>query len=90
MSVILTNKAKCFGCQALQRGTDPATGRPSFTCQLGFKLSFVQGARAALSPRPEEKCYKPTTKADLKEAKGILDRKAARQEEAATKEETVA
>lgn len=35
-----------------------------------------------MSPRPTEKCYKPTTKADLKDAKAILERKAARQQDA--------
>ena len=72
--MVYSKKAKCTGCTALKKDKDEAGEH--YYCALDHRMSFfiVKGSNVATSPKPEEKCFKPMTTAELKEARGELTR----------------
>jgi len=66
--MVLSKKSKCAGCIALE---NPSNGK--YVCILKFSIDYSNTAEGkAFGPTPLEKCYKPTDKGELENAKGRI------------------
>ena len=61
--MVLSKKSKCAGCAALVEKPE------GYECYLKFSMSFQGTGASKHAPTPEEKCYKPTDKVELANAK---------------------
>lgn len=69
MSLSYSKKNKCQGCTAL------CPTKTNYSCSLGFKLTFEMNDGIPWMPKPEEKCYKPKSLEQLREARKELKKK---------------
>lgn len=69
MSLSFSKKTKCQGCAALCL----VNKSTSYECSLGYQLDYVLDTSGfPIKPKPEEKCYKPKTQEELKQAKKLM------------------
>lgn len=72
--MIFSQKAKCSGCLCLIKGVDEK-GKEILACSLAYPVKFKRVGGEPVQPVPKKKCYKPTTKEEVKKAEELTDKR---------------